>query len=255
MKVDPNKIRKHVLDMVYAKQSGHIGGSFSIAEIIAYLYSHYELIASGRDKLILSKGHAVPIIYAALYELGELKSLDSFREVDSTLQGHPDKQRLPLIHATTGALGQGLSIAIGHALGMQLKKLERKVFCILGDGELQEGQIWEAFMLAPKYKLKNLVCFVDRNNAQNDGYVKDILDLGDLGMKIRSFGWSVEEINGHDLREIERALESASTSEAPVCIILNTVKGKGVSFMEDPKWHAKAPSEEEYQLALGELGA
>ena len=169
MKINPNKLRKHVLDMVYNKQSGHIGGCFSIAEVITYLYNNYDLINDSKDKLILSKGHAVPIIYAALYELGLLKTLENFREINSPLQGHPDKQRLKYMHATTGALGQGLSISIGHALSYKLQEKNNKVFCILGDGELQEGQIWEAFMLAPKYKLDNLVCFVDYNKAQNDG--------------------------------------------------------------------------------------
>lgn len=183
MKINPNKLRKHVLDMVYEKQSGHIGGSFSMAEITAYLYNNYDLITPNKDKFILSKGHAVPILYAALYELGHIDTLDNFREVNSPLQGHPDKERLNLMHATTGALGQGLSIAIGHALACKTKNLDNKIFCVLGDGEVQEGQIWEALMLAPKYKLDNLVCFIDYNKSQNDGYVKDILDMGDLGEK------------------------------------------------------------------------
>ena len=142
MKINPNKLRKHVLDMVYEKQSGHIGGSFSIAELTAYLYSNYDLLNSNKDKLILSKGHAVPILYAALYELGVIDTLENFREINSPLQGHPDKIRLPYMHATTGALGQGLSIAIGHALACKTKNLSNSIFCILGDGELQEGQIW-----------------------------------------------------------------------------------------------------------------
>ena len=185
MKINPNKLRKHVLDMVYEKQSGHIGGSFSMAEITAYLYNNYDLITPNKDKLILSKGHAVPILYAALYELGHIDTLNNFREVNSPLQGHPDKARLNLMHATTGALGQGLSIAIGHALACKTKKLDNKIFCVLGDGEIQEGQIWEAFMLAPKYGLDNLICFIDYNKAQNDGYVKDILDMGNLEAKIK----------------------------------------------------------------------
>ena len=161
MSINPNILRKHVLDMVYEKQSGHIGGSFSLAEIIAYLYENFSLVENNKDKLILSKGHAVPILYAALYELGLIETLENFREVNSPLQGHPDKQRLSHIHATTGALGQGLSIAIGHALASKMKKTKNKIFCILGDGELQEGQIWEAFMLSPKYELDNLICIID----------------------------------------------------------------------------------------------
>ncbi len=253
MKINPNKLRKHVLDMVYEKQSGHIGGSFSIAELTAYLYSNYDLLNSDKDKLILSKGHAVPILYAALYELGVIDTLDNFREVNSPLQGHPDKLRLPYMHATTGALGQGLSIAIGHALACKTKKLSNEIFCILGDGELQEGQIWEAFMLAPKYNLDNLVCFIDSNKSQNDGYVKDILDMGDLKEKIKSFGWNTYQIDGHDLNQIETTIKN-NRNNKPTCIILDTVKGKGISFMETPEWHAKAPNKEEYYQSLKELG-
>ena len=224
MKINPNKLRKHVLDMVYDKQSGHIGGSFSLAEIISYLYENYNLI-EGDDKLILSKGHAVPILYAVLYELGAIDTLENFREINSPLQGHPDKQRLNLMHATTGALGQGLSIAIGHALACKTKKIDNKIFCILGDGELQEGQIWEGFMLAPKYKLNNLICFIDYNKAQNDGFVKDILDIGDLKTKINSFGWEIKIVNGHDINEIHQCINESGKWNTPVCIILNTIKG------------------------------
>tara|TARA_R110001583_G_scaffold72692_3_gene203185 strand:+ start:7264 stop:8040 length:777 start_codon:yes stop_codon:yes gene_type:complete len=254
MKINPNKLRKHVLDMVYEKQSGHIGGSFSMAEITAYLYNNYDLITPNKDKFILSKGHAVPILYAALYELGHIDTLDNFREVNSPLQGHPDKERLNLMHATTGALGQGLSIAIGHALACKTKNLDNKIFCVLGDGEVQEGQIWEALMLAPKYKLDNLVCFIDYNKSQNDGYVKDILDMGDLGEKIKSFGWDTHVIDGHSLTDIDSVMSNLKDHKKPVCVILDTVKGKGVSFMEEPEWHAKAPNKEEYLQSLKELG-
>tara|TARA_B100000963_G_C22639539_1_gene679656 strand:+ start:3672 stop:4451 length:780 start_codon:yes stop_codon:yes gene_type:complete len=254
MRLNPNKLRKHVLDMVYKKQSGHIGGSFSIAELVSYLYNNYNLIEPLKDKLILSKGHAVPILYAALYELGIIDTLDNFREVNSPLQGHPDKIRLPYMHATTGALGQGLSISIGHALACKAKNLPNNIFCILGDGEMQEGQIWEAFMLAPKYKLNNLVCFIDSNKSQNDGYVTDILDMGDLSKKIESFGWDVHDIDGHNLDQIHSSLENLHKNDKPICVILNTVKGKGVPFMEQPEWHAKAPNQEEYIESLKELG-
>jgi|TARA_R110000824_G_scaffold207562_2_gene393008 transketolase len=259
MKIKPNNLRKHVLDMVYEKQSGHIGGSFSLAEIIAYLYENYDLV-DGNDKLILSKGHAVPILYAVLYELGFLKTLEDFREVNSSLQGHPDKQRLSYMHATTGALGQGLSIGIGHAIAYKMqyaKNINNKVFCILGDGEIQEGQVWEAFMLAPKYQLDNLICIVDYNKAQNDGFVKDILDIGDLSCKIESFGWEVVTIDGHNMQSIEHTFKNLEPRSMlctkPICVILDTVKGKGVSFMETPAWHAKVPSQEEYTEALKEL--
>lgn len=251
MKIEPNKLRKHILDMVYTKQSGHIGGSFSICELISYLYSEYDLI--NRDKLILSKGHAVPALYAALFEMGYLKEIDSFREIDSSLQGHPVRERLNFMHATTGSLGQGLSISIGHALASKMKELNNKVFCIVGDGEIQEGQCWEAFMLASKYKLDNLVCFVDYNKAQNDGYIKDIMPLDILSDKIKSFGWNVLEIDGHNIDEIEKSLKSIK-SNIPNCIIMNTIKGKGVSFMENHEWHARVPTEKEYNQAKKELG-
>ena len=173
MKINPNVLRKKVIDMVVAKQSGHIGGAFSMAELTSVLYEDFDI--GGKDKLILSKGHAVPIIYAVLHELGQItdEELNLFREIDSPLQGHPDKLRLPLMDATTGSLGQGLSIAIGHSLGKKLRNEEGTVFCILGDGELQEGQIWESLMYYPKTELKNLICIVDWNKGQNDGYSKD----------------------------------------------------------------------------------
>ena len=251
-KIEPNKLRNHILDMVYNKKSGHIGGSFSLCEIISYLFFKYNIIE--KDKLILSKGHAVPVLYAILYELGMLKELDSFREIDSILQGHPDKNRLKYMHATTGSLGQGLSIAIGHSIASKLKKDDKNIFCIVGDGELQEGQIWEAFMLAPKYKLDNLLCLIDYNKGQNDGYVKDILDLGDLISKIHSFGWNVIEINGHDDNEIKESFKFFDNKNGiPKCIILNTIKGKGVSFMENSEWHSRVPTEEEYLKAKKEL--
>lgn len=254
MKINPNKLRKHVLDMVYEKQSGHIGGSFSLAEIVTYLYENFDLIEPNKDKLILSKGHAVPILYAVLYELGHIDSLDNFREVNSPLQGHPDKGRLPLMHATTGALGQGLSIAIGHALACKARNLPNDIFCILGDGEIQEGQIWEAFMLAPTYNLDNLTCIIDYNKAQNDGWVSDILDMGNIADKLKSFGWNTVRVDGHDLEQIHESMMYNRCGDKPTCIILDTIKGHGVSFMTDPEWHAKAPSDEEYKQALKELG-
>lgn len=251
MKIEPNKLRKHILDIVYNKQSGHIGGSFSICELISYLYSEYDMI--NKDKLILSKGHAVPALYAVLFEMGYIKELDSFREINSALQGHPVREKLKFMHATTGSLGQGLSISIGHALASKMKNLNNKIFCIIGDGEIQEGQLWEAFMFGNKYKLDNLVCFIDYNKAQNDGYIKDIMPLDSLSDKIKSFGWNVLSINGHNIKEIEESLIDKNNN-SPTCIILNTIKGKGVSFMENHEWHARVPTEEEYNKAKKELG-
>tara|TARA_A100001011_G_scaffold207262_1_gene215457 strand:+ start:7257 stop:8030 length:774 start_codon:yes stop_codon:yes gene_type:complete len=256
MKINPNVLRKKVIDMVVAKQSGHIGGAFSMAELTSVLYEDFDI--GGKDKLILSKGHAVPIIYAALHELGQIsdEDLDLFREIDSPLQGHPDKLRLPLMDATTGSLGQGLSIAIGHSLGKKLRNEEGTVFCVLGDGELQEGQIWESLMYYPKTKLKNLICIVDWNKGQNDGYSKDFSIMYDnLEERISSFGWNAKVIDGHNSQLIREELQlKTDYFEKPLCLILDTIKGKGVSFMEDPSWHCKVPTEEEYEIAMKELG-
>jgi transketolase len=254
MKINPNVLRKKVIEMVMAKKSGHIGGAFSMAELTSVLYENYDI--GGKDKLILSKGHAVPIIYAALHELGQISDseLDLFREIDSPLQGHPDKLRLPSMDATTGSLGQGLSIAIGHSLGKSLKKDDGKVFCILGDGELQEGQVWEALMHYPKTKLNNMICIIDWNKAQNDGYSKDFSIMYDnLKQRVESFGWYTKLVDGHNMDSIKNEL-SQKLKDKPLCLILDTVKGKGVSFMEDPAWHCKVPTEEEYKIAIKELG-
>lgn len=252
--IDPNLLRKKVLDMVYQKKSGHIGGSFSLAETIAVLYSDFDI--GGADRLILSKGHAVPILYAVLNVLGKISNeeLNTFREVNSRLQGHPDKVRLPLMDATTGSLGQGLSIAIGHSLGKNLKKEPGHVFCILGDGEMQEGQVWEALMYYPKTGLKNLVCLIDWNKAQSDGYCKDFNPMyNNLQQRISSFGWDCRTIYVHDMKEVRFGLYDMPTNK-PLCLILDTVKGKGVSFMEnDPSWHSRVPTDEEYQTATKEL--
>jgi len=252
MKIDPNSLRRKVLKMVYEKQSGHIGGSFSLAELIAVLYSKYDI--GGRDKLILSKGHAVPILYAALNEIGKIsdEELDTFREVDSRLQGHPDKKGLPFLDATTGSLGQGLSIAIGHALAKKLKKEDGKVFCILGDGELQEGQVWEALSYYPKLGLNNLVCIIDWNKCQNDGYCKDFsLITNNIQERIDFFEWDCRVVDGHNVEEIQVQLNWIT--RLPLCLALSTIKGKGVSFMEKPEWHSRVPTKEEYEAALKEL--
>ena len=213
MKITANNIRKVVLEMVYKSSSGHLGGSFSIAEIVACLYNNFDLKSGKEDKLILSKGHAVPALYAALHLLGEISAdeLNTFRQIDSRLQGHPDKVRLSNLVATTGSLGQGLSIAIGHALAHKVLKNKKKIFCIVGDGEIQEGQIWESIMLAPKFKLDNLCLIVDFNGAQNDGNVDDILSLNigsSIENKIQSFGWDTHVVDGHSLDEIQHLITS-----------------------------------------------
>ena len=254
MKINPNILRKKVIDMVVEKQSGHIGGAFSMAELTSVLYEDYDI--GGKDKLILSKGHAVPIIYAVLHETGQIsdEDLDLFREIDSPLQGHPDKLRLPLMDATTGSLGQGLSIAIGHSLGKKLKNEDGTIFCVVGDGELQEGQVWEALMHYPKTKMNNMICIIDWNKGQNDGYTKDFSIMYDnLEERVSSFGWTTKVIDGHDMGAIRKSFEEVEVDK-PLCVILDTVKGKGVSFMEHPSWHCKVPTEEEYEIAMKELG-
>lgn len=257
MKINPYKLRKHILDIIYEKQSGHMGGSFSICELIAYLYSNYDLINT--DKLILSKGHAVPAIYAALYELKLITEEEwhSFREINSSLQGHPDKTRLKYIHATTGSLGQGLSIAIGHALAFKLKKLNNRVFCILGDGEMQEGQIWEALMLAPKYKLDNLICFIDYNKFQSEGKTQNLVSLIE---KLRAFNWiTYDENDGNNIDSIASVCkifdnEAFKTNHGlPYCIIMHTKKGAGISFLENTNCHSTTLTEQQYNDALIEI--
>lgn len=260
-RIDPNLLRKKVIDMVVSKKSGHIGGAFSMAELTSVLYADYKI--GEEDKLILSKGHAVPIIYAILHEMGKIsdEELELFREINSPLQGHPDKLRLPLMDATTGSLGQGLSIAIGHSIGKSLRSEDGLVFCVLGDGELQEGQVWEALMYYPKTKLNNLICIIDWNKSQNDGYCADVsIMYENLQTRISSFGWRSELIDGHDMDLISSTIgdyhkESKYRNQTePLCIVMDTVKGKGVSFMEHPSWHCKVPTPEEYDIAMKELG-
>ena len=257
MKITANQIRRTCLELVYNASSGHLGGSFSIAELVSCLYNNFDLKTGKEDKLILSKGHAAPALYAALHLLGVISEdeLKTFRQIDSRLQGHPDKVRLPNVVATTGSLGQGLSISIGHALAHKKLNNDKKVFCIVGDGEIQEGQVWESIMLAPKFKLDNLCLILDFNGAQNDGNVNDILPL-DIGLpiekKISSFGWDTHVIDGHNVEQIE-SLITTSVPNMPRCIVAKTKKGKGVSFMETFEWHAKAPNKDQYEAALKEL--
>lgn len=249
--IKPNDLRKLVLKMVYEKKSGHIGGSFSIAEIIAHLYNNYNI--PDHDKLILSKGHAVPIMYAALYLKGKIseQELSTFREIDSRLQGHPDQLRLPEVTATTGSLGQGLSIAIGHAMALKLKGSTAKVFCIVGDGEMQEGQIWEALNFAGNMQLSNLYCILDDNEYQSDGPSINNLPLIDEKM-ISSFKWEyVKSVYGNT-DGIATSINLCHT-DMPKFLHLITAKGAGVSFMTGKEWHARVPTKEEYEKAMKEL--
>lgn len=264
------KIRLKCLDMVYHAGSGHLGGSFSLAEIFAVLFFESSNIKDfledkeniQRDKVVMSKGHASPVLYATLSELGLIEDdeLLKFRQVDGILEGHPKRDKEKLIEYSAGSLGQGLSYAVGVALARKYETVETgiesgKVFCVIGDGEMQEGQIWEALMSASNFKLSNLIVILDRNNVQLDGNVKDIMDIGQIEYKLLSFGFRTIEIDGHNINQIKNAILIAiKEKDLPICIIANTVKGKGVSFMENTHiWHGKAPNEEEYKRAKGEL--
>lgn len=258
-----NDCRIEILKMLEKAGSGHPGGSLSAIDIIVTLFFREmkwdpkDPTASDRDHFVLSKGHAVPALYAVLAHAGAIPSseLASLRKMNSRLQGHPDRHLMPFVEASTGSLGQGLSIAQGLALGLKTQKNPHRVFCVIGDGESQEGQIWEAAMSAPKFKLNNLIVFIDNNNGQIDGYVEDIMDLRPIADKWRSFRWAVQEIDGHNHSEIMGALDKANReTEKPSLVVARTVKGKGVSFMENNiGWHGVSPNPEELNRALAEL--
>lgn len=247
------EIRKNILLQVYSASSGHPGGALSCADILTAIY--FKLIKEG-DKVILSKGHASPALYAVLAEKGffEKEELKTFRKINSRLQGHPSYVKTPGVDASSGSLGQGLSIANGIALSFKMDKKENYVYVILGDGEIQEGQIWEAAMTANKYKLNNLIAFLDYNKLQIDGTNEEVMPIAPVKEKFEAFGFNVKEINGHNFEEITNAVEECKKQEKPSMIIANTIKGKGISFMENNVgWHGKAPSKEEYEKALEEL--
>ncbi len=256
-------IRRHLLSAIFAAQSGHPGGSLSMADIMTVLYFHFMNIRTDepnwadRDRLILSKGHACPVWYACLAELGffPTEELLSLREINSRLQGHPDMNKTPGIDYTTGSLGQGLSAGLGMALGLKSEKKAASVYVIIGDGELNEGQIWEAALSAPKFKLDNLILFIDYNNLQLDGTCDEIMPLEPLAEKWRAFNWAVQVIDGHNIPEIIAAVEKAKkTRGVPSVIIAHTIKGKGVSFMEnDCDWHGKAPNPQQFIQAVTEV--
>lgn len=259
-----NLIRRHIIKMTFTAQSGHPGGSLSYTDVITALFFKVMRHRSedpsweDRDKFVLSKGHAAPAYYAALAETGyfPVDDLVTLRKLGSHLQGHPCRMKTPGVEISTGSLGQGLSVANGMALASKLDRRQTRIFCLLGDGELQEGQNWEAAMLASHYKLDNITAFVDRNKMQIDGPTEQIMSLEPLGDKWRAFGWNVIEINGHDMRQILEACEKATqVMGKPTMIIAHTIKGKGVSFMEGAiAFHGKAPNADEYRIALKELG-
>ena len=263
MKNIATAIRKKVIEMVYSARSGHPGGSLSIADVLAVLYFREMNVNPlnpndpDRDRLVMSKGHASPGLYATLSLRGYFPEilLEGFRKLNSKLEGHVHKG-VPGVEASTGSLGQGLGIGVGMAIACKLDAKSYRVFVILGDGEIEEGNVWESMMAASKYKLNNLIAILDRNNIQLDGFTKDVMPLGDIAQMVRSFGWNVIEIDGHDYDQIISALEEAKLSrDKPSLILANTVKGKGVSYMENnPKYHGAPPaSEEEYRKALDEL--
>ncbi len=255
--------RRDIITMLEKAGSGHPGGSLSAIDIIVALFFSEikrkvdDALWDDRDRFILSKGHAVPALYAVLAKQGSIpkEELATLRLINSRLQGHPDRVLLPFVEASTGSLGQGLSIAQGIAMGLKLKKKPARVFCLMGDGETQEGQVWETALSAPKFKLNNLIVFIDNNNGQIDGKVEEVMDLRPLADKWRAFRWAVQEIDGHDFGQILNALEVAKAeTERPSLIVAKTVKGKGVSFMEhNMKWHGSTPSAEETKKALEEL--
>lgn len=258
-----NTIRKDIIEEVYSANSGHPGGALSIADIITVLYFNEMNIDpkkpkdENRDRLILSKGHASAALYAALAEKGYFpkEDLKTFRNINSYLQGHPDMKHIPGVDMSTGSLGQGLSAANGMAMMFKLDKNPARVYCICGDGEIEEGQIWEAAMSASKYKLDNLCLIVDNNNLQIDGTIEEVKSSYPIDDKFKSFGFNVITINGHNFNQILQALEDAKKcKEKPTVIIAKTIKGKGITFMENQVgWHGKAPSKQEYEQAIKEL--
>ena len=257
------QVRKGIIEAVYSNQSGHPGGSLSVADILTVLYFKEMNIDEknpnwdDRDRLVLSKGHCSPALYSCLANRGffPVEDLKTFRNINSYLQGHPDKNKVPGVDMTTGSLGQGLSAANGMAIAGKMDGKDYRVYCILGDGEIEEGQIWEAAMAANKYKLDNLCVIVDNNNLQIDGTIEEVMSSYPIDEKFRSFGFEIIKIDGHDITEIIKAFDVAKNVKGkPTCIIAKTIKGKGITFMENQVgWHGKAPNEEQYIQALQEL--
>lgn len=257
------EVRKGIVTGVYNAKSGHPGGSLSAADLFTYLYFEEMNVDpknpedENRDRFVLSKGHTAPGYYAALALKGffPIEDLKTLRHVGSYLQGHPDKKHTPGVDMSSGSLGQGLSVAVGMALAAKMQGKDYRTYCLCGDGEIQEGQIWEAAMFAGHRKLDNLCVIVDNNNLQIDGTVEDVCSPYPIDEKFRAFNFHVININGNDFDEIDKAFAEAKAHKGePTAIIAHTVKGKGVSFMEDKAgWHGKAPNEEEYKIAMEEL--
>ena len=258
------KIRMGIIEGVHSAKSGHPGGSLSIAEILTYLYFKEMNIdpkdpkKADRDHFVLSKGHAAPALYAALAERGyfDKSLLTTLRHIGSILQGHPDMKHIPGVDMSTGSLGQGISAAVGMALSAKHFGDSYRVYAVLGDGEIEEGQVWEAAMFAGNKGLSNLTAFIDYNNLQIDGTIEEVNSAAPIDKKFEAFGWHTITINGNDFDEIESALNMAKTVDKPVAIIAKTVKGKGVSYMENAvNWHGAAPNDELHEQAMTELNA
>ena len=257
------EMRRDIIEMIYRAKSGHPGGSLSIADILSVLYWKEMNVdpknpkAENRDRLVLSKGHAAPGLYAALIEKGYVDKdlIPTLRKWHSPLQGHPDMKKVPGVDMSTGSLGQGLSAAVGMAIGSKMEHEGYRVYCLLGDGELEEGQVWEAAMASNKYKLDNLCVIVDNNNLQIDGTIEEVMSSYPIDEKFKSFGFQVINIDGNDIEEILKAFEVARNVKGkPTVIIAKTIKGKGVSFMENQAgWHGKAPNDEEFKIAMADL--
>ena len=258
-----NKIRLGVLECVYSANSGHPGGSLSVSDIITYLYFYKMNVDSNnpnmstRDRFVLSKGHTSPALYSALAYKGFFSTdlLKTFRKEGSILQGHPDMKKVPGVDVSTGSLGLGISAACGMALSGKISDASYRVYTVLGDGELEEGQVWEAAMFAGHYKLDNLTAFVDFNGLQIDGKITEVMNPTPIDEKFKAFGWNALVIDGHDFDAIDEAVSVAEAHKGqPTVIICKTVKGKGVSFMEDKaEWHGSAPNKEQYEQAVNEL--
>ncbi len=265
LEIKAYNIRKNAVTAVYSASSGHPGGSLSSADLMAVLYFDEMNVdpknpkMEDRDRFVLSKGHCSPALYGTLAEAGffDKEELKTFRHIDSRLQGHPDMKHIPGVDMSTGSLGLGISAACGMALSAKAYKKDYRVYALLGDGEIEEGQVWEAAMYAPHYKLDNLCIFVDLNGLQIDGSTAEVMNSSPLDKKFEAFGWNTLTIDGHNYDEIKKALRDArGTKGKPTAVIMKTVKGKGVSYMENSvKWHGVAPNEEEYDKAISELDA
>ena len=255
-----NNVRKNIIEMVHCANSGHPGGSLSCVEILTVIYKYAMNLNCDEkgnriDKFVMSKGHASPAYYSILFECGFIpqEELKTFRKIDSSLEGHPSN-KIPGVDVSSGSLGQGLSIANGMALAKKLSKEPGYVYCLLGDGELEEGQIWEALMTANKYNLDNLIVVVDNNGLQIDGTNQEVKKLEKLKEKFSSFGFNVINVNGHDIKKLIISIEKAKKCKKPTCIIAKTIKGKGVSFMENQvAWHGKGINDEDYEKAMKQL--